>query len=316
VIRHAIQLAWHEAVKRGAAQEERQVILAERERLIAGPSAARPIELPARLLPFLSPPVFVHTPVVADSTGEPLRKRDPHHKNYLMLEARNGVFLPETIVSYLLSTIVHDGEKSQQINLRHEFAALAGEVGAAPFLDAIATQFSTDWLNRKNDKLSIALDDLRQQERLVLSSLSYFHLRRHLQSFCQSIFNVELSEDFMERIYLTRRYFDSWGQIVAAARKPEGGISCEHWEADALVSAAKATDAHLRVVPQKTFNAALAQYLPAHVAFAELCSRVRNSMIGINVGPPLAVLIYVLGLEESEKRLRSMYRGALTGRAS
>jgi hypothetical protein len=304
LIRHAILLAWQEAVRTGVAEEERQLILAERERLVGVESSDGLVSMPDSLLPFLSPPVFIHTPVVVDDDGEPLKKRELRHKPYSILEGRdNGTFLPETIVSYLVYTILSANSEKQGGSRSKELAVLAAELGVEAFLDAIAIDFSSDWLHRRKDQIKVSLDAIEHQERLVLTRISYFHLRQHIRAFFQSNYDTEPPDELIERIYGTRRHFDKWTQIICVIRDP-GRRPCTKPIADALLSVARANAADEVIMSPKAFNAELAAKLPDSSKIADVCRLIRNSLMGVAKGPSIPALIYVLGLHETERRIR------------
>ncbi len=306
LIRYAISLAWQEAVRTGLAEKERQLILAERERLVSVESSDETVSMPKPLLPFLSPPVFIHTAVVADQRGNPLKKREPRHKLYSILEGReNGTFLPETIVSYLVYTILSANNAKQRAPRKKDLAVLAAELGVEAFLDAIAIGFSPERLDRRKDQIRISRSDLEHQERFVLSRISYFHLRRHIKSFFLSNDNTEPQDELIEGIYRARRYFDKWTQIISVIRPPERK-RCSEEIIEAVLAVAR--NANIGAMTPKAFNTQMIAALGLKEASPirkDLCPQLRHSLIGTGSGPPISVLVQVLGLAETERRLRA-----------
>src|SRR5262249_1033375 len=145
-------------------------------------------------LPFLAPPIYFHAALVVEVVAgkrTKISKRDSFmpdedeenlNPRFFIDSARRRFFrLPETIVSYLLSSIIPYPRDISLRQHRRMLGELAGEVGCQTLIDIAASTVSLNWFDRSRTEIVASEEDLAKQERHVLKKLIYYQFLRRIR---------------------------------------------------------------------------------------------------------------------------------------
>ena len=139
---------------------------------------------------------------------------------FVMENARARPLLAETIISYLLSTIVPRERSVEVYQHRRKFAQMAGELGVAATIDFVARQLSVDWFRRKPADILVEEGELLRQERWVIRNMHFFQFVRCLDEYSQSQGRTLASMAVLERLFSYKHECASWKEIVQIASHP------------------------------------------------------------------------------------------------
>jgi glutamyl/glutaminyl-tRNA synthetase len=313
LIRYAIYKAWSEY---GPGNSEiGQHLLAER---VSWDTKTRPAPFK-----FPSPPIYVHVPILTDEAGLVLSKRDLQAAFSIeFCRSTAGFFLPETVISFVASTLVHSrssiaalmGRKKRKKKIRsvnEEMASLAGRLGAAIFLDVLAANFSLDWLRTKRRPIRVSAMAMLRQERYVIRHIGFSQFQRQIEMASKQHSNpgLQIDLDVVMRAYQHRTEFASWRELVSCFLfdgRISSAATLEFEKArEALESISKMPPSSVRskleevVSPKKKGN---------QKDRISLLRSIRLAILGKVDGPRISVLLTVLG----EKAIRDRILVTLT----
>ncbi len=330
LIRNAIEVAWH----RASDSESQEV----RERVLAMRATLRGREEPP--FPLFAPPIYYHAPLVVEPNPHAgnlrrdgkvegrtrkisKRNRDVADQGdktqFFFLDHMMSQFrLPETVVSYMLATIVPPAEHVANSVHRKQMAQICAEFGAEQAIDIIASQSSMRWLRGARSDILANANDIGVQERYVLQKISYFtYYRRMMEVKKRWQLNrktEEVLDLILEKLFPYLRYMASWGEAVQIVRRWRSDVVYDP-RVEILFDVAKRLAQPGRA-DRSNFQESFRQALPKTdaVDFEETCAEVRHLLTGLPYsqragsvrcpGPPLRVLADVLSPEYEN------YRGA------
>ena len=297
MIAHAVRKAWeladtdHEA--KAAKDEIRKL-----QSTMLGDRAAVPF----------APPFYIHVSLVREAApmveqgqigrserraGSILKKRlrsadADSNADFFVENARyRDLRLPETIISYILSTIVPcpPGRSREH---RRTLGILAGRCGAQVLIDIIASKASVDWLRRSIRDVIVSVPELDTQERFVLRGLTYYHFLRHVRS-CrdQQRTGVEPSASVLKELYANLHECGSWREVFGIATHNRSVDPNDRTIFEGFVQA-------LVCPGRASFLRQFQSGLPKGRDIRDACRSIRRSLTGFETGTPLYVLGQVL----------------------
>jgi hypothetical protein len=326
-IREAIRLAWANALV--AAPEVCEEILAFRQAAVGDYLSP---------LPFLAPPIYVHVPLVVErefqADGSPklvkLSKRsydfnasdtDTKRPFFFIKTLKGQKYLPESVISYLLSKIVppKGGVTASEHRLR--MARAAGELGATVLIDAVSSEISLDWLRGARQSVCVSEKMMRSQEREVIRHLHYNQYMNRLNEQCFKQPRKMRADVVLQKLYEARQECCSWREIAAIGTYDAPGrprprlLKATDLITQAYFAALRDVNAMApSVTDSKTLQRLFVQEFRGRLrhsesgqrkSFQQACSVIRQLLTGLDEGMPLLLLGQILGAAAIEELIGS-----------
>lgn len=309
LIRNAIEFAWQRSGDDDGHLSKDQARILSHCKVLRG-SAPRP-------LPLFASPIYYHAPIVVERVLQPatdktaeqwtVRKISKRHqmKGGEVKESDPAFFLdpimahsrlPETIISYILATIVPPAKSVSMTEHRLQLARLCGQLGAEATMDIIATQASLSWLRKRRPQILASTVDIENQERMVLKSLTNYHFARRMDEIKEL---QPRSEEVVDRLFFHLGSLGSWREAVAIATHPRGDAQWEDRAVKALFAAYEHICSRPKAGPEPDpelasdpnrgpkFLSALRTHLPSEFCedFARCCALLRHVLTGLDYSP-------------------------------
>ena len=283
-------------------------------------------------------PIYFHLPVVTDN-GEVkplianekgklvpqytvLRKRKADEEvldNYTLQHLRNhDQMLPESIVAYLVSTIIP--RQTTNHTWKEHLAAVAfifSQLGVHAGLQFFSQRFSLDDLVRRQKPIRCNLRHLRFTEQIIIGKLSVWRLQdklKNLSEFKQDLPNPDLDR-LIGRIGENSAEFANFSQIISMVKKlpdrktplsPETirllqtvGIECQS-DGELLGRINQEIDGRRRQLPALTNGE---RELHKSALF-QLLADLRLALLDAGSSPKIGPVMKILGEQESATRIR------------
>ena len=300
-IRHAIQQAWLKSVNSPVTAEALRHLEHAKEVLVEG--YERPI-------PFFAPSIYYHVPLLMEVIGGRPKKMSKSNYGtgsdlqgnpaFIIEGIRNRPCLPETVISYLLATIIPTDKGVSEH--RNYFAQMAAQLGATATINIVASDVSVDRLVVNAPNIVVSEDDLIRQEKRVISKMLYYQFVLRLEEYATGHGKGLAEPVVLERLFEFRNECASWKEIVQIAthRRPklESDLVLRTFIEKLREMRRSTGELHGRDFP-KYFSAIWGR--PRGSSFKQHCGVIRFKLMGVPVGinprhtSGMGVPLYILG---------------------
>jgi len=159
-------------------------------------------------------PVYIHIPVVVDHEGQPLRKRgagETTSYSFTLEALRNRNVLPESVISYILTTIVIDHQSVIDSNY---ISALAGRLGVTGVLNWAAGGIANNSLLSTRQSIPMSHRELLKHERNVIRAMTLTIFTTRLEESLAAVSMPLPSYTTVSRAFNSRSELTSWQELV------------------------------------------------------------------------------------------------------
>lgn len=251
-------------------------------------------------------PAYCHVPVVVDSRGRPLSKRNSGPDTSVAHLRHVKGIRPEAILAYWASSILSRSDRLPPLTFGERLATIAARVGRHRFLDLTARELTLDTLMTKRMYLTFSFRTLQHLNRIVLRTVPYWRFRRWIrESVDETVSPCEITA-----LFNNVGWFSDFAEITSVLQEPAGTHVVDVVDREFFLSLATEDfyTAGMRgesVEEDKVQSLFESLYEQVFDTGNTHCPRatIRRALMDRADGPPLSVLFAILGPHKTIRRI-------------